>query len=591
MMLLAHVLSDVCTGHLCRLVVFGMGTQHSILSFPTISYKQPSRTVSLTMTQKIITFPGGDADKSPIERPDVPVVGDDGTKLAYPPYDRDMELPEILCGKDNIKFKQMTISLEMGPAHNLSIIQDISDQPSNGKDVHVTGDVVFRRSGAGTPGPSISIETTTNDDRIELELHWDGQGQQLRILTPRTLPWDSGLTSPCITARVTVWTPPGSVLDRLNIQGVHLGVKLLDNLSLQLTSFARFASTVGSVVAATDGEKDSARLMREPAPGSFNLDTRFVEVKTLSSSIEGAWPLYDYLGLETISGTIRAGVNPKPALKEKPLPAILYGKSISGHLEIYEPVTEAAATFALQQQLAGGVLPAGLAPAEDLVPPRTYGVDIHSMSGSVKATVAFTHSCKVHTTSGRVDLTLLPVLDQTEAGQSFLETGTTSGTTVVGVLDAMWTDIEAGKFVVAPLVPDVPPVPAPPALPVRDNDPYDVLRSRAPAQPDQPNTAAAPVQPAPVVNSAPALRGFSGRHTATSAAIHVTYPPTWEGYIDTDSLSGKIDVGGEGVEIIKREDEYPGIKKHVYAKKGPSGKGGVVKVHTTSGRIGVLVGR
>lgn len=541
------------------------------------------------MLQKTIKFPGGNTDNSPVERPDVPAVGDDGTRLAYPPFDRDMQLPEMLCGNDNIKYSDTTIKLEMGEGRNLTIVQDIQDRPSNGRDIHVRGDVVLRRSGAGTPGPSIVIETTSNDAGIELEMHWDWQSQRLDLLTPRAVPRDvSRPSSPCVSVRVTVWAPPAAALDTLDVQAVHLGVKLLDNLSLRLGRYARLASTVGAVVAATDGEKDTARLMREPPPPTFGLDARFVEVKTLSSSIEGSWPLYDYLGLETISGSVRAGVSPKDALKEKPLPAILYAKSTSGHLEIYEPVAEAVATFALlqqqqQQQQAGGVL---VATAEALIPPRAYGVDIHTMSGHVKAAVAFTHSCKVHTTSGRVDLTLLPVLDATAAAaggggdySSFIETGTTSGTTAVGVLDALWTDIDAGKLVSAPLaVPPPPPAP----LPVRDSDPYDVLEP--PPSPVVAASARAAAQPL--------LRVLSGRHAATSASIRVTYPSAWEGSIDADSLSGSIDVGGEGVEIIRRGDGFPGgVKKHVLAKKGPDGVGGAVRVHTTSGSIGVRVGR
>lgn len=571
--------------------------------------------IRLTTVQKTILIPG---DSAPVTRP--PAQGDDGTRLAYPPFD---DYPTWAsnkkCGTKQIKYNSITFSVDFSAARNVSIFQDIQEEhPPNGQDIHVSGDVVVRRSGSGTPEPSIIVETTSNDNRIAIMLDWDDKEQRLNMLTPLSIPWTDAQASPCVQIRVTMWVAPGSELDSLNIQNVHLGVQLLDNLSLRLGNFARLASTVGPIVSATDGVKDAMRLMREAPPSSFQVDTRFVEVKTMSSPISGSWPLFDYLGLETISGTIRAGVQPKEALREKPLPAILYAHSTSGHLEIQEPVGEALATWAMQQD--GGITEAG---AEALIPPRQYSVDLYSMSGDIKATVAFGRSCKVHTTSGHVDLALLPVLDKSQAAgsqagaasskNSLLSTTSTSGTTVITVLEAMWTDIESRKYTSAPTeagngpsAPDAPNPPSAPSaprapVPVGDSDPYDLLNSAKRTnivQPSPPNLASAPAQPgqpgAPSAAAArpapPALRALTSRHTATSASIRVSYPPSWEGYIDADSLSGRIEVGGEGVQIVRRENEFPGIKRHVLAHKGEEGAAaGMIKVHTTSGDVGVHV--
>lgn len=557
-------------------------------------------------------MPGGGSGGSPISK--LPSQDDDGTRLAYPPYDGEMPWAESdLCATKEIKYPVQTFKVEFSDSRNVSFFQDVKkNNPSGGRDVRVSGEVVIRRAGNGTPGPGITLESVANDDQITLDLNWDDVEQRLYALSPLAIPWPSNTAeSPCLQIRSTIWVPPGSVLDSLNVESVHLGVKLLDNLSIQLNNFARLASTIGTVVAATDGEKDPRGVMLEGPPKSFSLDSRYIEVKTLSNAIEGSWPLYDYLGLETIAGSIHAGVVPKEALKDKPRPAILYVHSTSGPIELHEPVEAAAASLAMESQ--GTAVGAA---AKDIIPPRQYGVDLYTMSGTVKGSVAFSHSCKVHTTSGNIDLTLLPVFDKSQIqssgdASSVLSTSTTSGTTKVNVMDALWKDIQTGSYVSPPVAPAPPAAPVPPEAPVPPTAPVP------PAAPVPPTAGAAadgtdftpigaedpysylgdqedvPAEeaPAPVPEQAavasPAIRVLSSRHTTTSAAIRLSYPATWEGGIDADSLTGKISISGKGVQVIRRDDEFPGFKERVIARKGDDGVGGNLKCHTTSGAISV----
>lgn len=540
-------------------------------------------------------MPGGGSGGSPISK--LPSQDDDGTRLAYPPYDGEMPWAESdLCATPEIKYPVQTFKVEFSDSRNVSFFQDVKkNNPSGGRDVRVSGEVVIRRAGNGTPGPGITLESVANDDQIALDLDWDEAEQRLYVLSPLAIPWTSNSgESPCLQIRSTIWVPPGSVLDSLNVESVHLGVKLLDNLSIQLNNFARLASTIGTVVAATDGEKDPKQVMLEGPPKSFSLNSRYIEVKTLSNAIAGSWPLYDYLGLETVAGSIKAGVVPKEALKDKPRPAILYVHSTSGPIELHEPVEAAAAALAMEAQgTAVG------ATAQDIIPPRQYGVDLYTMSGTVKGSVAFGHSCKVHTTSGNIDLTLLPVYDKSQIqssggdSSSYLQTSTTSGTTVVNVMDALWKDVQTGSYV-------APPAPPPPAAaaaaaapggtedfaPIGAEDPYSFLGDEEEETPAADPPAAPEEQPAAAASS-PAIRVLSSRHTTTSAAIRLSYPATWEGGIDADSLTGKIAITGKGVQVIRRDDEFPGFKEHVVARKGEDGVGGNVKCHTTSGAISV----
>lgn len=609
-----------------------------VLLFLTVGFLVAS--VQGIRAEKTIQTPPTDP-ALPVTRPPVaklPQVDAGGTRLAYPRYDDALAWgggPQGrgVCGDKTVAYAPQTFDLEFSAARNISVFQDIkeaaADRPANAKGVKVSGEVVVRRAAPGTPGPAVVVEAITNDAGMQLGLDWDDQEQQLYILTPLVVPWDDAAAaafSPCVQVRATIWAPAGAVADSLNVEGVHLGVKLLDNLSLRLNNFARLASTVGTVVAATDGEKDSRALLYQVPPASFALDTRFVEVKTMSAAIAGSWPLADYLGLETISGAIEAGVWPKPALPDKPRPAILYARSTSGPITVHEPVAEAAAMFAVsqQQQKTPSPLPQAedgidssptgddnaistLPAAESFIPPRQYGVDLFTMSGAVSGSLAFGYSAKVHTTSGHVTLTLLPVLDQAQAAAapaqrgSLVETSTTSGTTGITVMDALWQDTAAGTYVPAPVV-------------VADDD-VDADVDVAANQTSLPPPGAAVTMPNTIhtrrdddadadaalrllldsrqnQNNNPALRVLSARHTATSANLYLTYPRSWEGAIDCDSVSGKIDVGGRGVQVVKREKGLPGIKQHVLAGKGAGWQAAgaaLVKVHTTSGKIGVTV--
>ncbi|KAI3394567.1 hypothetical protein diail_2558 [Diaporthe ilicicola] len=571
-------------GRTCKLVSLGV-----VLLLVTIGFLASS--FIGVRDERRIHVPSGGSGGSPIGK--LPVQDDDGTRLAYPPYDGDMPWAESgLCATKEIKYPVQTFKVEFSDSRNVSFFQDVKkDHPRGGRDVRVSGEVVVRRSGNGTPDPGITLEIVSNDDQIALDLDWDDVEQRLYVLTPLSIPWPpNAAESPCLQIRSTIWTPPGGVLDSLNVESVHLGVKLLDNLSIQLKNFARLASTIGTVVAATDGEKDPKQVMLEGAPKSFNLNSRYIEVKTLSNAIAGSWPLYDYLGLETISGSVRAGVQPKEALKDKPRPAILYVHSTSGSIELHEPVEAAAATLAMEAQ--GTAV--GLA-ARDMIPPRQYGVDLYTMSGSVKGSVAFSHSCKVHTTSGSIDLTLLPVYDKSliqssGGGGSALQSTTTSGTTVIKVMDALWKDVQTGAYVAPPAPP-----PAATAAPsdtdftlIGSEDPYSFLGDKEPTAADSPS-AAEPEAAAPAGQQqvSPAIRVLNSRHSTTSAAIRLTYPASWEGGIDADSLTGKIGISGKGVEVIRRDDDFPGYKERVIARKGQDGVGGNIKCHTTSGAISV----
>lgn len=179
------------------------------------------------MVQRTIKYPGNPDSRpvtSPPENAPMPIVDDDGTRLAYPRYD-DLDFADYntqQCGDKMIVYQRLTFELDFSPSRNVSVFQDVKDgEPRQGKDVHIEGVVVIRRSGSGTPAPAIVLETASNDNSLQYTVDWSDDEQRLYLLTPRWLPWLETKTSPCLTIRATIWTPPNSALASLNVDTVH----------------------------------------------------------------------------------------------------------------------------------------------------------------------------------------------------------------------------------------------------------------------------------------------------------------------------------------------------------------------------------
>ena len=435
------------------------------------------------------------------------------------------------CGDGQVGLPSYSFDLAFGDGNNLTFLQNIKkDDDTRGRGIKVSGDLTIRQSGEGNPGPSVVVDVAANFEGVEPSVQFYSESQVLSINVPRAVPWGDAHTRPCLRIYATIWVPKDAALDTLYAENVHLGIKLRDDLSLRVNRATALTTVVGDVTAAVDDVGQTSPL-DGGAPAGYKFDSRWIEVKSTSAAIHGHWPLYDYLRLQTTSGNIRAGINPQTVNEDAPKPALLYVKSLSGNVEFYEPTSKAVTAQSPGQY----------------IPPRDYRSDVYTTSGDIKAALAFSRVCQVHSTSGLLDIDALPVLDTSfaDSGEAAtLETSSTSGRAVIRVPTPLWTEGSLKRYL----------------------SPAGQARAQ----------------------TRRVLRTMRGRHSSTSANIKLYYPPSWEGDFDFSSMTGKLGAHGENVKVIREGSDWPGVNKKMLARKGPEG-GSYVEARSTSGDIDATV--
>lgn len=184
----------------------------------------------------------------------------DSSPQNYPPFDGRLVLSDSICrgGKHDYPDAEFPIQFTAGRA--LTIRQELEERQERGQTVHVKGDVVLRQS-TTDKSSTVTVKMISNDDRISPTIDWsDDSSQTLVITTPPDIIWNEARGRPCLTIRVTVWVPKEANIDSLHIRTTHLGVKLLDNLSLRVSNAATIHTVVGHVVSATTGSDDNEQV-------------------------------------------------------------------------------------------------------------------------------------------------------------------------------------------------------------------------------------------------------------------------------------------------------------------------------------------
>ncbi|TLD29066.1 hypothetical protein PspLS_03176 [Pyricularia sp. CBS 133598] len=377
--------------------------------------------------------------------------------MQYPPFDGEIIFPaKAGCATGKAVSKE-TYPFITGDAYSLVLVQKVEgeDQSKPGVPVKIYGDVLVRRTNGA---PEMVIEIQGNDDSVRINQQWDSRAQKLVLTAPNRA---QGRTQPpCLHIRATISLPKGARLDSINVEVLHLNIHLLDNLDLGVLKKAELSTIVGSVASATAtrDENELVRLGQNGAPPFFRFEARSIYVTASSGPISGSWPLYDYLRLDTLSGAVKVGIEPKPVLASDPRVATLVIRSTSGNVDFWEPVYQARQALLTQQDAAGnGLAPQGMTgSAAEILPPREYDINVGTTSGDIKGVAAFSYSAKMHSTSGNIAVDMLAVLPA-ELGimggvavedqkQSLLQTTSTSGGTVVKVLEPFWWTAATGVY-------------------------------------------------------------------------------------------------------------------------------------------------
>ncbi|KAI6447243.1 hypothetical protein MCOR22_003458 [Pyricularia oryzae] len=442
----------------CRMLLIVIAAAAIVLGFIGAYLNSAS-----ARTTNIIESPGQPiksqaslGDPEPSDGP-IRVQNQQEPPMQYPPFDGEIIFPpKSGCAIGKAVSKE-TYPFITGDAYSLVLVQQMEgeDQSQPGMPVKVYGDVLVRRT---TGAPEMVIEIQGNDDAVRITQQWDSRAQKLILTAPNRA---QGRTQPpCLHIRATISLPKGARLDNINVEVLHLNIHLLDNLDMGVLKKAELSTIAGSVACATATRDENELFMlgQNGAPPFFRFEARSIYATASSGSISGAWPLYDYLRLDTLSGTVKVGIEPKPVLESDPRVATLVIRSTSGNVEFWEPIYQARQTLLAQQDAAGnGLAPQGMTrSAAEMLPPREYDINVGTTSGDIKGAAAFSYSAKMHSTSGNIGVDMLAVLPA-ELGimgvvagedqkQSLLQTTSTSGGTVVRVLEPFWWSAATGVY-------------------------------------------------------------------------------------------------------------------------------------------------
>ncbi|EEP77207.1 predicted protein [Uncinocarpus reesii 1704] len=228
---------------------------------------------------------------------------------------------------------------------------------------------------------------------------------------------------------------------------------------------------------------------------------REIEIHKKSGAIWGEYPLYDLLALTTSSGSIAVTIIPQPADPRAPSkPARVFLRSRSGSISVKfqlpAPGSRDADTHAHDKPPA--------------LHPRPYEVEIATHSGSIAASIAFSTSVKLSSTSGAIDAHLTPLVFP---GAAFLDTHSDN--------ISITTVTRSGSANVVLNDPLIYPRLAPSGRQTR-------AQHRGP--------------------------GAIAVHEARgSGSLRVRYPPSWAGRVHAASIrANRVSLGGKGVRVVGR---------------------------------------
>ncbi|KAG6007347.1 hypothetical protein E4U43_000333 [Claviceps pusilla] len=450
--------------------------------------------------------------------------------------------PSSQCRNTPCKFDRVAADITFDRGRTLRIEQrpERRSPHDGGRPPDVSGQVLMRPSGEARKLGSVEVEMVSNDETLAAEasirVGHDGT-QAVIIITPRVVDWwdDHDGLAPCIQIRVTVYVPRGGYLDAMDLDVVHLDVGVARDLDMEVGHGTTIRTIVGNIKTWSFREsKDAVDDDDDENGDPFSLQSPRILVKTVSGTIDGWFPLYDLLHMESSSGHISPQVAPKSSNDKSATAetATLAVHSVSGNVSIREPCVSASGRARPSQTT--------------LLPRRDYVVEVVTTSGAIEATVAASSRAEFHSVSGDVSLELLPCLGLTPKSSEtmLLRTNTNSGVTTVTVLEPRTVDDRCAQA--------------------------SSLRTHPEARSTGQDAG---------------LSDLQSSHRSISGGIKIAYPASWTGRFKADTISGNISAGGQGVGITRSSR---GIPKTVEGEKGEGNSW--ARVSCVSGNVALWVG-
>ena len=495
----------------------------------------------------------------------MPPIGSDGPYCSSAIYHDDMATYKFPVGAD-LTVMQTTYENDGGRSVNVGIAGEIRlrrlpKDSSNGNQAYITVDV------------------NVSDQNLRVIKTWDHETRILKVATPQ---YAFGGTQPhCVSLEITAWFPENAELTELLIEAIHLNLRVAEDIKMSVSGQSKFASLNGHVAFPSISLLRLGTEFSTPSETSHFIDldeggsssglaaqvnipfsSRRIVVETLSGSITGCYPLMDFLGVTSQSGSVKINVFPQPVLPSAPAAAELVIDTIAGSIEVNLPVRDA-------------VYPTYLPP------PRNYTTRVQCRSGSIKGSYYLGSISDFRTVAGSIHITTMPVLlagsaDESGGPPNSFETYTVHGGIKVDVLDPVFIAME-------PYV-DERPERNPhsnPYLPIGDDDPYVII-------PPSMDRALFKVDKSEMSREK-RLRNLRSTHGSQHGSIRLQYPTVWEGTLHAKTLTSSISVGGEGLRIIEEKKGF--ASNELLARKGVDGddEGCFVNMSALSGSLHFLV--
>jgi hypothetical protein len=373
-----------------------------------------------------------------------------------------------------------------------------------------------------------TVDVKVSDPKLEVLNSWDVNEGTLHVSTPLYENLDSDRPA-CIALEITAWLPEGTELSQFVLDLVTLSIVSDNDVDIKVSS-GTLLKTVSGHVNFAPGSDSSAYFpmmygSNTQLRNKARFNSRHITVETASGRIEGTYPIYDILKLSSLSGAISVDVYPEAVLESAPAPATLDINTSSGRIEVRSPVRDPSATY-----------------------PREYITRVKSMSGAIQGDFYVGSTGTFQTASGRIQLVIKPVMpattDDDDNTKNVFRTESMSGATHVTLLEPLFVLPSITAAGLTELT--------------ADND-MELYKSK--------------------------LRTFFSAHKSTSGRVEIYYPPQWIGHIEASTVSGRIEVSGEGVEVIRRDNGW--VHKKLEARKGVERDedGGRVTMETVNSAI------